>query len=865
MLAGRKASVRGPNPADLAGSVLVKHPIGLGPNPIPRSEVDEILASVAAGPWSYRGRAEVAKTIAAISAILEGSPYVYVGPHRHTELASAMEEALSIDPKTVKRTYTASGYKLLRGTPFEAAEWHSYGTPELHTVLDASKLPYQDVVDNEDWRYYLLPCDPDMSEVDAVRMTLEDLWIETEAPWDAEILEVPKTTTRRDEKGRRVPGVGEAPVMGTRLETTYRALVPVCPAGERDTTVPTEPAYRALLKVERHLRKVLDQIPESAYAQRPEVVFKKMNSLAMATDFFVMYDFKKCGLTYPHALINLVFELLPEENLFEGWKVEIEPGHVIEPVRGYSLGFFSAGITLLNIALAKLAWSRVAARGEMDFLVYHDDQVFGFTNRYDREDFDEVYSLLVEKVGGVLNRKKSIRSDHGFVFLEEYYTKRALKRGHYRETGVPRLRNRFLSRVPFIAPNAFLERDLIKSLRNVHKDIPLTKLTELDPYLDVSIGGLARHDPDEDELRTLSVVSDHPEFGDFLRVSEFLRTYSDPRFRVTEVGLIADSDPYKVRLRNRTRKRLEGTTVLPFSSSGAKYYSRKVRMYSQYRLKDPVRVLGRLQRSLRARWPGSMRGRVEVHWRFADTDRLRAEMAPMARAHLAPPHGNLFAILLDEVEVTSYIHDRDDLSRSVPVYSEFALFADIADYERYNISIADADKQLRAWGYIDPQPDKQADEWEDLRLEAIRQYDGQSAKMNATVLKKELVEFIRSREEVDLDDLYDSEDEGFLLDEGVLLLDEKRDETSDEDESDSDYEAPRAADEAAAVHIDVAQIVMPDYGSDSDPEETSDESEGDSGDEGPYEEDDFLLDGDCEDESYSEYESDESIERVSDE
>jgi len=194
-----------------------------------------------------------------------------------------------------------------------------------------------------------------------------------------------------------------------------RSVVPVSPKNYRDVWIPCPRTY--------YQQRLLDLLGERflRYHSRnllgKEIDFKSLHKLRGG--YRVMFDIKKCGLTFPFYLIEELINILLEEtaislpfmtNLKRAVYYE---GLNYNPSRGTGLGNFNFLTTLALCFIHQLGgwWSRV----------FNDDSIIDLP--YDSIWIDSGNNSVVSHFRDfdiIPNVEKTFLSRTGYVFLEEY-------------------------------------------------------------------------------------------------------------------------------------------------------------------------------------------------------------------------------------------------------------------------------------------------------------------------------------------------------------------------------------------------------------------------------------------------------------
>lgn len=254
-----------------------------------------------------------------------------------------------------------------------------------------------------------------------------------------------------------------------------RSLVPVGPANLRDTWQCKPSTLFAVKRISFLLRQVLEDIPYSAMG-RPYKVIQRRKILKRDNVQYLMFDYKKCGLTVNRNLICILADelsiLYPGKG-FEEMKrfanIELQNGtETLHPIRGVGLGNCNEGVTLIQCVVGHIFKKMF----DIDSIFFNDDGVFVLPEKLVYRRFTQIGTFL-KGIGMILNLKKTIISDCN-IFCEDYIIAED-KEVDYSKTQ--------LSILPFA--QCFFERNIVtaKSLFNSLQRGLIGKRVESDSLL----------------------------------------------------------------------------------------------------------------------------------------------------------------------------------------------------------------------------------------------------------------------------------------------------------------------------------------------------------------------------------------------
>jgi hypothetical protein len=202
-----------------------------------------------------------------------------------------------------------------------------------------------------------------------------------------------------------------------------RTIVDVAPGNVRDTSICNLDTLYSIKYLSFVLRQILDEVPYSAMTRNPLQSLKRKRFLRKSSNF-VMLDFKKCGITIPHEVIDILREVLCEIYPDEKDIFEVLTGflnaHIVTPegsqkiLRGTGLGNGNEICTLIVSAVAHYFY----VNEDWRTVVYNDDSVWDIHDHDKRSSINSLLSFF-EDIGFEINLRKTFLSRFN-VFCEEY-------------------------------------------------------------------------------------------------------------------------------------------------------------------------------------------------------------------------------------------------------------------------------------------------------------------------------------------------------------------------------------------------------------------------------------------------------------
>ena len=398
------------------------------------------------------------------------------------------------------KDYFAFSYRSSFGDKFQS--------PSEFSIIGSYNdiFPYQGLIkfkeDIDDYKQSLIPStgidESDLQE-------LKDVFIELfrEVPtleWvnSLEILSEPSTSSCWKDGKFQPSCLVEENYFSSKLEGK-RCVVPVYPAGSRDTTILKKSSANTVKLLERQMRHILEYIPESAVTLNSYTFRDRLskNMRRIGPQYaHVLRDIKKCGLTFPLERFIDIFieagkEVFPSDNWhwFEAYKhrtLTLEDGQVITPLRGYFLGMGNHICTFILIALNRLTNRRFFA--DLDLpgikvrsIIGNDDSdvcIIGNNYYTDREILDIAHNWLYYHSITLLgfdifyNSKKSFVSRYP-LFYEEY----GVEGFKFKESRYTMILANCIS-----LPSVRMAKDAFNSFMQSNEDINVTALNPMVQY-----------------------------------------------------------------------------------------------------------------------------------------------------------------------------------------------------------------------------------------------------------------------------------------------------------------------------------------------------------------------------------------------
>jgi hypothetical protein len=219
-----------------------------------------------------------------------------------------------------------------------------------------------------------------------------------------------------------------------------RTVINVGPANQRDAFVLTRDSSNTVSLISHLARQIVGQTKYSAM-KRTEVEFetkqRKENEYLRKVKSSYLRDFKKAGLTMPHAVLKRTKEVL--ESLFPGLGFEYmdclynldiiadkdigitRKGESLPILSGHGLGMANEITTLAQEALVNMSLKRIHIDNEIKISLWNDDfKAVGY--RRDLEVFKLSDKQTLSSLGYVVNETKTKVLRGARVFMEIYCT-----------------------------------------------------------------------------------------------------------------------------------------------------------------------------------------------------------------------------------------------------------------------------------------------------------------------------------------------------------------------------------------------------------------------------------------------------------
>jgi len=213
-------------------------------------------------------------------------------------------------------------------------------------------------------------------------------------------------------------------------------LIPKCAGETRDGVTMPPGTKRLLTKVGKAISQLIGRGP---YRKRHPTgmeyseVHGKLEHLSCKYGWFLCNDFEKIGLTLPTyvivATLSECYQITEYQPFLEAIKLfkELEYHNDTEYLtilRGYCLGLFNEGMTLVQLALHHMSCSEIGV--DHDGMFLNDDAVVGFETKEDAMEYAIVDNSTCLALGIPRKDSKSFLSKGHFVFCEEYFSDRYL-------------------------------------------------------------------------------------------------------------------------------------------------------------------------------------------------------------------------------------------------------------------------------------------------------------------------------------------------------------------------------------------------------------------------------------------------------
>ena len=207
--------------------------------------------------------------------------------------------------------------------------------------------------------------------------------------------------------------------------------IPKCASETRDGVCISPHTKRCLSKVGRAISQLIRSGPfkkRHPTGMTYEEVDSKLSHLSTKWAWFLCLDFEKAGLTLPTHIIRAVLEacydateyepFLEAKSFFEN--LEYYGDTEYETVlRGFCLGLFNEGMTLVQLALHRIACDEIGT--DYDGMFLNDDGVIAFGTETDACRYAMSDAVTCLELGIPRQDLKSFLSRGYFVFCEEYY------------------------------------------------------------------------------------------------------------------------------------------------------------------------------------------------------------------------------------------------------------------------------------------------------------------------------------------------------------------------------------------------------------------------------------------------------------
>jgi hypothetical protein len=218
---------------------------------------------------------------------------------------------------------------------------------------------------------------------------------------------------------------------GPAIPKVKGVLIPKCASETRDGVTISPTTKRLLTRCGSAISRMIQVGP---YRKRHptgmdyDQVDSKLSHLADKYRWFLCLDFEKIGLTLPTYIITSVLECCYDVSKYDPFLEAIDffkgleyhnGSEYLKLLRGYCLGLFNEGMTLVQLALHHMLCSDLGS--DYDGMFLNDDAVVGFETKDDAMAYAEQDSVNCLALGIPRKESKSFLSYANFVFCEEYY------------------------------------------------------------------------------------------------------------------------------------------------------------------------------------------------------------------------------------------------------------------------------------------------------------------------------------------------------------------------------------------------------------------------------------------------------------
>jgi hypothetical protein len=219
--------------------------------------------------------------------------------------------------------------------------------------------------------------------------------------------------------------------------------IPKCAGETRDGVTIPPTTKRLLTKVGKAISQLIRKGP---YSKRHptgmtyDQVKGKLSHLDQKYAWFLCLDFEKIGISLPIPIIIATLEACYEVTGYDPFQEAIELFRGMEyhngseyakVLRGYCLGLFNEGMTLVQLALHYLVCEEISA--DRDGMFLNDDGVVAFTTQDEAMAYAEADSTTCLALGIPRKDEKSFLARGFFVFCEEYYNEGLLPKKTVRD------------------------------------------------------------------------------------------------------------------------------------------------------------------------------------------------------------------------------------------------------------------------------------------------------------------------------------------------------------------------------------------------------------------------------------------------
>jgi len=220
-----------------------------------------------------------------------------------------------------------------------------------------------------------------------------------------------------------------------RRDACDRCVIQVSPNNYRDAHILTPPDINTIGWIDKQVCTILNKMPDHIHLTDKDRATRRCRKLLRNYIHFLQRDFRKEGITKPHAIACAIIEVLQKaypdfdafkdmEKFYSSYPIRVD-GEVRYMKRGHGLGLANGMTTLMNLTLHHMTYGRIRYMypdAKARCLCLNDDFVVGFDDDDIVDEYWDVEGEIFDELSLIRADDKSFRSYCRYVIAERYFT-----------------------------------------------------------------------------------------------------------------------------------------------------------------------------------------------------------------------------------------------------------------------------------------------------------------------------------------------------------------------------------------------------------------------------------------------------------